>query len=117
METRLLLLDWQPFEQYTTDSVTPIGASFSMTIKLEPIEGGTRVINLWGKARGSWFRRKLNDLLQKMIFVSKNDKGFEKLRQRMQQDLADGTAFISPPIEVDKAQLASLTTEALTHEH
>jgi hypothetical protein len=117
METRLLLLDWQPFEQYTTDSMTPIGASFSMTIKLEPIQDGTRVINLWGKARGAWFRRKLNDLLQKMIFVSQNDKGFEKLLQRMQQDLANGTAFISPPIEVNKAQIASLTTQALTHEH
>jgi hypothetical protein len=94
--------------------MTPIGASFSMTIKLEPIEGGTRVINLWGKARGAWLRRKLNDLLQKMIFVSQNDQGYEKLRQRMQQDLADGTAFISPPIDVDKAQLASFTTQALT---
>jgi hypothetical protein len=117
METRLLILDWQPFEGYTTDSVTPIGASFSMTIKLEPTQGGTRVINLWGKARGAWIRRKLNDLLQKMIFVSKNDKGYEKLRQRMQQDLADGTAFISPPIDVDKAQLASLATQALAYNH
>jgi hypothetical protein len=40
-----------------------------------------------------------------------------QLAQRIQQDLADGTAFLSPPIEVDKAQIASLTTEALTHEH
>ena len=117
METRLLIMDWQPFEQYTTDGATPLGVSFSMTFKLEPIEGGTRVINLWGKARGSWFRRKLNDLLQKMIFVSQNDKGYEKLRQRIQLDLADGTAFISPPIEVDKAQLASLTTQTLIHDH
>ena len=117
METRLLIMDWQPFEQYTTDGATPLGVSFSMTFKLEPVEGGTRVINLWGKARGAWFRRKLSDLLQKMIFVSKNDQGYDKLRERMQQDLADGTAFISPPIEVDKAQLASLTTQTLTHEH
>jgi len=117
METRILIVDWQPFEQYTTDGGTPLGVSFSMTFKLEPIEGGTRVINLWGKARGAWFRRKLNDLLQKVIFVSKNDKGYEELRQRIQQDLADGTAFISPPIDVDKAQLASLATQTLTHEH
>ncbi|HNE68688.1 MAG TPA: hypothetical protein PLE39_09925, partial [Anaerolineales bacterium] len=106
-----------PFEGYTTDGVTPIGASFSMTIKLEPIEGGTRVINLWGKARGAWIRRKLNDLLQKLIFVSKNDQGYEKLRQRMQQDLADGTTFVSPPIEVDNAQIAALASQALTTEH
>ena len=117
METRLLILDWQPFEQYTTDGVTPIGASFSMTVKLEPIEGGTRVTNLWGKARGTWVRRKLNDLLQKMIFVSKNDQGYKKVRQRVEQDLAEGTAYVSPPIEVDKAQVASLATQALTHDH
>jgi hypothetical protein len=60
---------------------------------------------------------KLNDLLQKMIFASQNDQGMEKLRQRIQQDLADGTAFVSPPIEVDKAQIASLATLALTHDH
>jgi len=117
METSILILDWQPFEQYTTDGGTPLGVSFSMTFKLEPIEGGTRVINLWGKARGAWIRRKLNDLLQKMIFVSQNDKGYEKLRQCMQQDLANGTAFISPLIEVDKTQIASLATQALTHDH
>ena len=117
METRLLILDWQPFEQYTTDGVTPIGASFSMTVKLEPIEGGTRVTNLWGKARGTWVRRKLNDLLQKMIFVSKNDQGYKKVRQRVEQDLAEGTAYVSTPIEVDKAQVASLATQALTHDH
>jgi hypothetical protein len=49
--------------------------------------------------------------------VSDTDKGMERLRQRIGQDLADGTTFISPPIEVDKAQIASLTTQTLTHDH
>jgi len=117
METQICILDWQPFEQYTIDGGTPLGVSFSTTFKLEPAGDGTRLILLWGKARGTWFLCKLNDLLQKMIFAPQNDKGYEKLCQRIQQDLADGTAFIAPLIEVDKAQLASLTTEALTHEH
>jgi hypothetical protein len=60
---------------------------------------------------------KISDLLQKLIFVSDTDKGMERLRQRIQQDLADGTAFVSPPIEVDKDQIASLANQALTHEH
>jgi hypothetical protein len=117
METRQLILDWQPFEQYTIDGATPLGVSFSSTFKLEPARDGTRLIYLWGKARGAWIMCRLNDLLQKMIFAPQNDQGFEKLRQRMQQDLADGTAFVSPPIEVDKAQIVSLTTQTLTHEH
>ena len=117
METRQLILDWQPFEQYTIDGATPLGVSFNTTFKLEPAKDGTRLIYLWGKARGAWIMCKLNDLLQKTIFVLQNDQGMEKLRQRIQQDLADGTTFFSPPIEVDKAQIASLTTQTLTHEH
>ena len=117
METRQLILDWQPFEQYTIDGATPLGVSFNTTFKLEPANDGTRLILLWGKARGTWIMCKLNDLLQKMIFAPQNDQGYEKLRQRIQQDLADGTVFISPLINVDKAQLASLTTQTLTHDH
>ena len=60
---------------------------------------------------------KINDLLQKRIFAPQTDKAVEKLIQRIQQDLADGTAFVSPPIEVDKAQVASLATQMLTHDH
>ena len=60
---------------------------------------------------------KISDLLQNLVFVSDTDKGMERLLQRIQQDLADGTAFVSPPIEVDKTQIASLITQTLTHDH
>jgi len=51
------------------------------------------------------------------VYAPQVTKWTEELAQRIQQDLADGTTFVSPPIEVDKAQIASLITEALTHEH
>jgi len=117
MESRQIILDWQPFKQYTIDGATPLGVTFYTTFKLEPDRDGTRLIYSWGKARGAWIMCKLSDLLQKMIFVSQNDQGMEKLRQRIQQDLADGAAFVSPPIEVDKDQVASLATQTLTHDH
>ena len=117
METPQLILDWRPFEQYTINGTTPLGTNFNTTFKLEPTHDGTRLINLWGKARGTWIMCKINDLLQKRIFAPQTDKAVEKLIQRIQQDLADGTAFVSPPIEVDKAQVASLATQMLTHDH
>ena len=98
------------------DSATPIGVNFNMTFKLEPVKDGTHLINLWGRARGAWMMCKISDLLQNLVFVSDTDKGMERLRQRIQQDLADGTAFISPPIEVDQAQVASLAMQSLTHD-
>jgi hypothetical protein len=54
------------------------------------------------------------DLLPKIDVAPQVD---QLVGQLIQQDLADGTAFVSPPIDVDKAQLASLATQTLTHEN
>ena len=117
MKSNQCIVDWQPFDEYTIDSATHIGVNFNMTFKLEPVKDGTHLINLWGKARGAWILCKISDQLQKLVFVSDTDQGMELLRQRIQQDLADGTAFVSPPIQVDKAQITSVTTQVLTHGH
>jgi Protein of unknown function (DUF2652) len=117
MESQQLILDWRPFEQYTINGATPIGVNFNTTFKLEPTHDGTRLINLWGKARGARIMCMISDLLQKLIFAPQTDKAVEQLIQRIQQDLADGTAFVSPPIDVDKAQVASLAAQALTLDH
>jgi len=117
METPQLILDWRPFEQFTTDDSNQFGTTNRITIKLEPTQAGTRVINLMGKPRGPWFTVMLFSLLGKFFIAPQIGKFAEQLRQRIQQDLADGTTFVSPPIEVDKARIASLTTHALTHDH
>jgi len=117
METRQLILDWRPFEGFTTDDSNPMGMTSRVTYKFEPTETGSRLIHYWGKPRGPWLRVMMFTLLAKFVYAPQVDKWAEKLHQRIQQDLADGTTFVSPPIEVDKAQLASLTTQALTHEH
>jgi uncharacterized protein YndB with AHSA1/START domain len=117
METPQLILDWRPFEQFTTDDSNPWGITTRITCKLEPTQTGTRLYNLMGKPRGRGLRLMLFILLAKFVFASQGAKSVEILHQRILQDLADGTAFVSPSIEVDKAQIASLTTQALTHDH
>ena len=117
METPQLILDWSPFEQFTTDDSNPFGTTSTITYKLEPTPNGTRSIVLWGKPRGTPIRVMMVSLLQKFIFAPQTGKFVEQLHQRIQKDLADGTAFVSPPIEVDKDQVASLAAQALTHNH
>jgi len=117
METRQLILDWSPFEQLTTDDTNPFGTTTRITYKLEPTPNGTRLIMLWGMPRGARLRVIFVSLLQKYIFAPQTGKWVGQLAQRIQQDLEDGTAFVSPPIDVDKVQIASLTTQALTHDH
>ena len=117
METPQLILDWRPFEQFTTDDANSWGVTTRITCKLEPTQGGARLINLMGKPRGRGLRLMLFILLAKFVFAKQVAKSVEILHQRILQDLADGTAFISPPIEVDNAQVASLAARALTHDH
>jgi len=116
METRQLILDWRPFEGFTTDDSNPFGTTSMVTYKFEPTEIGTRLVDFWGKPRGPWLRALIVSLMQKFVYSPQVEKWAGDLAQRIQQDLADGTAFISPPIDVDKAQLASLATQALTPE-
>ena len=117
METRQLILDWSPFEQFTTDDTNPFGTTTTITYKLEPTEAGTRSIMLMGKPRGAGIRVMIVSLLQRFIFAPQSGKFVAQLRQRIQQDIADGTAFVAPPIEVDQAQVASLAAQALTRDH
>jgi predicted aspartyl protease len=117
METPQLILDWSPFEQFTTDDSNPWGLTTRITCKLEPTQAGTCLIMLMGKPRGTRLRVMIFSSIAKLVFVPQMGKAAEQLRQRIQQDLADGTAFVSPPIEVDKAQVASLAAQTLTHDH
>jgi len=117
METPQLILDWSPFEGFTTDDSNPWGITTRITYKLEPTQAGTRLIDRMGKPRGAWLKVILFSLVARFVFIPQIGKAVEQLRQRIQKDLADGTAFVSPPIEVDKDQVISLTTQTLTPEN
>jgi hypothetical protein len=116
METPQLILDWHPFEQFTTDDSNQFGTINRITCKLEPTQTGTRLIDLMAKPRGAWHKVILFSLIGKFFVVPQIAKSVEQLRQRIQQDLADGTVSVSPPIDIDKDQVASLATQALTAE-
>ena len=118
ISARMTILDWRPFEQFTMDCPTPMNVSFYNTLILEPTKDGTRLTNLFSKTRGGWWLlRLINNLLSRFVFGPQMGKRSEKVLQLIQQDLANGTAFVSPPIEVDNAQVTSLAIQALTHEH
>ena len=117
VSARMTILDWRPFEQFTMDCPTPLNVSFYNTLILEPTKDGTRLTNLFSESRGAWLPRLINNFLSKFVFGPQMGKRAEQILQRIQQDIADGTAFIFPPVEVDSAQVASLATQVLTHDH
>lgn len=117
VSARMTILDWRPFEQFTMDCPTPLNVSFYNTLILEPTKDGTRLINLFSKSRGAWLPCLISNFLSKFVFGAQMGKRAEQVLQLIQKDLADGIAFISPAIEVDKVQVASLATQALTQDN
>lgn len=117
VSARMTILDWRPFEQFTMDCPTPLNVSFYNTLKLEPTQTGTRLINLFSRTRGAWLPRMINDLLTQFVFGPQNEKKAGQLLDRIQQDLAAGTVLVAPPIEVDRPQIESLAAQALTYAH
>jgi hypothetical protein len=115
-ETQQLILDWRPFEQFTTEDSNSWEVASRVTYKFEPTETGTRLIDYWGNPRGSWLKVRLFSLAAKFVFSPQVVKWAEELAQRIQQDLADGTVSVAPPLDIDKDQIASLATQALTAE-
>jgi len=70
-----------------------------------------------GKPRGPGFTVMRFSLLAKYFFAPQLAKSVDAFRQRIEKDIGDGLVFISPPIEVDQAEIISLTTKALSHDH
>ncbi len=109
------ILDWQPFEQYTTHETHPIpnvGAKY--TYRLIPDGDRTRLIQLWGKASGPWPLRAISDLVARFLIIPQASKGAQVLRDQIDRDLQAGRTSALPSIkiqdlDVDAAINASLS--------
>jgi hypothetical protein len=90
--THHTILDWRPFESYTTNETYPLrGLSGNVTYRLVPTEAGTRLVVLAGKTLGPALLRPVGDVLGKRIGVPSLQKGAAALRARLEADLAAGS--------------------------
>lgn len=108
------LLDWQPFEYYTTSEKPPLpGVSALGTFRLTPIPAGTRLHLLAGRAKGPFLFRKMSDFVAPRMMLPKFPKMAEALRRRIQEDLeAMQSASISAP-KIDPAAIQSAVGASL----
>jgi hypothetical protein len=90
------ILDWQPFEQYTTHNLIAQGVFCFWTTRLVPTEFGTNVITMIGEAQGgNGIVRWLINALAYNYVRKVTLKGLRMLHSRMESDLAQG--IISEP--------------------
>lgn len=111
--SRHTVVDWRPFEQYTTHETLPFpNTALYSTYRLDPIAGGTRFTMISGKPRGPLAYRKLSELgLKKFMSEKTLVRAMTTLKERIQRDLKEGRLAFMPSSRVDNILLESAVAE------
>jgi len=108
------IVDWEPFEQYTTYETFPIhGTSAKLTYRLAPTETGSRLIMYWGKAMGNRFFAAIANLVVKTVIVKMAMKTRLLLRETILHDLEEGKTTFEPVIMINPSLISSAVEDEL----
>ncbi|HLE13220.1 MAG TPA: DUF2652 domain-containing protein [Anaerolineales bacterium] len=112
------ILDWQPFEQYTTRETLPLpgGAFVYSTYRLTPIEAGTRLTVSNSHVHGLPLVRGIGNFLMGRMLPGMVQRGIRALQQRIQEDLAEGQAVLVSSVDVSKEEIDRVVKEGLSSE-
>ena len=108
------IVDWQPFEQVTSEmrSILPKVTALT-TVRLDPIDNGTKATLILGKSRGPLVYRIVNDLAARLIMPRVLRKGCRDLRERIEEEIKQGKVVPSVPADVSPEQLQEALSESL----
>jgi hypothetical protein len=82
------IVDWHPFEQMTTEDTMPVpGVTALIQLKIEPDEGGTRLVMTISKGHGPLLKRTINDLVARRIVPRIFEEGMGDLHARVIEDM------------------------------
>lgn len=113
-DTKILqpVLDWRPFEYYTIEMPMPGGLSVKITTRLIPIEGGTRVVGLCSKPRGSIIARNVAKLAVGRA-QSNSQKSVDALKELIIKELESGAAVRPEASSVASDQVTAAAQASL----
>ena len=106
------VLDWRPFEYYTYETEVGPGLSGKITTRFIPIEGGTRVIGMFGMLRGSFVARKVAGLMRGKV-AAEIQEGVDALREIIIRELESGAAVTPEATSVPADQIAAAARASL----
>jgi Protein of unknown function (DUF2652) len=84
------ILEWQPFEQMTTEDTTPVPhTTVLINIKLSPTNKGTLLAITCSKLRGPWLYRTIGNVAGRSAVQSQIGGGIRDLEARLAQELVE----------------------------
>ncbi len=108
------IVDWQPFDQYTTHETHPVpGITAYYTYRFVPDGEHTRLVHIWGKALGPWPFRWISDLIVRSFIIRRIPEGARRLRELIQEDLDSGRMTLLPAVKVSRDEIAAALEQSL----
>ncbi len=115
-DTKLIhtVLDWQPFEQLTTNETLPLpGISANYTYRIFPTDSGSKLVVYCGKATGSWPLREIARMMSKRYIKSNFATQAGNLRREILKDLEEGKTSFQPSIKINPDLITTAVGDAL----
>lgn len=89
--SRNTIVDWHPFEQYTTYETTPIPRTHVyVTYLLEPAGAGTRLTYVCSRSYGAFLLRTISDLGAGRVLSGRISESFAAFRAYINEEIAAG---------------------------
>jgi len=108
------VVDWTPFEEYTTEDETPFGdVCAQVTYRIRETEGGSNLTVLWGRHTGARLPAKMMDLMTPVFVRFMWGRGERQLRAKILQDVEDGERKVFGKIEFGNEMAAQAVQESL----
>jgi hypothetical protein len=115
--SRNTIVDWHPFEQYTTHETSPIPRTFHyVTYILTPEDGGTRVTYAFSKARGPFPFRQIGNFGAGRVIGPRMDRSFEAFRDFIEEEIKRAPADLRQTPPISAAEIEAAVTESLPAE-
>ncbi len=117
--TNQTVVEWQPFEQYTTQNQSPIPkTSMLARIQLTPTPEGTHVTVTYRKATGPVILRTLSDVISNLFFRKLAEQVNTALKAHIENEMVEGRLALAestwiPADDIHDAAMASLSSAIL----
>ncbi len=108
------IVDWRPFEEHTIYDQVSKGLSTYVTYRLAPTDNGSRLKIIVGPVQSqNPLKRIMAGAILRFLWRTLGPRGVRKLRQQIEQDLAEGRTLRPDAVELDTSEIRNSIKNAL----
>lgn len=108
------IVEWRPFEQFSWEGTTPfLKTKLLSTIRLEPVETGTRVTMGFGRAQGPLLNRLGWNFVLRFFGARVITNGMRRVEDRLAEEIRSGALILPPASSITDKEVAMAASDSL----